>query len=278
MPTRPISFAGSTLTIEYHGLEATRVVDFLYQNIAEGDSHTSQVTYHLHSSDSSGKLSLHRGERLLYEGDCAGTAAELLLGDSGYHLAAQCRTGLLFHAAALSSRGCTLILPGASGAGKSTLTAWLIAQGFDYLTDELVYIPWQTNTLQAFSRPLSLKPPARTLLSHLFDFEKQAAVRLSSPSADFIRPSLLRPIYVRNEAMLTLIVFPRYQANSPFESARLSKAQAGLALMQTLINARNLPDHGFTEITRLVRRPPAYTLRYSSFDQIAPWVKSLFDW
>jgi hypothetical protein len=45
--------------------------------------------------------------------------------------------------------------------------------------------------------------------------------------------------------------------------------------MQTLVNARNLPEHGFSEITRLVRHIPAYVMRYGSFDQITHSVEQL---
>ena len=61
-----------------------------------------------------------------------------------------------------------------------------------------------------------------------------------------------------------------------FELRRLSRAQAGLELMQCLINARNLPDHGFPEVTRLARAMPAYKMTYANFAQIEPHIFRLF--
>ncbi|MFN8459220.1 MAG: hypothetical protein U0401_31985 [Anaerolineae bacterium] len=56
----------------------------------------------------------------------------------------------------------------------------------------------------------------------------------------------------------------------------LSQAQAGLALMQCLLNARNLPEHGFPEVTRLIRQVPAYHLGYSHFGQLEGQIEQLF--
>ncbi|NJN99306.1 MAG: hypothetical protein HC875_37030 [Anaerolineales bacterium] len=277
MQTRRISFAGSTLSIEFSGSQPAKVIDLLYRHIPAGADQPGFATYRLLNDPQTDLLRLYRDKALLYQGDCAATAAELLLGDTCYHLAAQSQAGLLFHAAALSWQGRGLILPGASGSGKSTLTAWLLSQGFDYLTDELVFVPWQTDSIQAFTRPINLKSPARFILSNIFDFEKQAAGMLSSSYATLIPPALFYPAQTGSEAPLALIIFPRYQVDSSFELQPLSKAQAGLTLMQTLINARNLPEHGFAEITRLVRQTPAYTMRYSSFDEISQEVRKLLE-
>lgn len=275
MPTLLVSFAGTTLTINYQGRIAARVVDHLYRHVSTADICSSTVGYHLSSDDSCEGLRLQREETLLYKGNCAGTLAESLLGDSCNQLAVHCRTGTLFHAAALSRWGHTFILPGRSGAGKSTLTAWLVSQGFDYLTDELVFIPWETNTIEGFTRPLSLKKPARSVLCDHFNFEKQEKDILSSTYIDLVPPTLLYRSQLPHKAPLTLIIFPCYQANHAFELRQLSKAQAGLTLMQTLINARNLPEHGFSEITRLVRHIPAHTMRYSTFAQVETHLKGL---
>lgn len=275
MPTRLISFAGSALTIEFTGPKSAQVVELLYRHVPSGQSGTSQLTYRLLNDGSETELRLYRDKTLICRGNCAGSVAELLLGDSCSQLAAHCYSGLIFHAAALAWQGQGLMLPGISGAGKSTLTAWLVSQGFDYLSDELVFVPWQTDCIQAFARPINLKSPARWALRDTFNFEKHAAGILSSPYADLVPPTLFHPFGTRSETIVNLIIFPQYQADSRFELRRLPKAQAGLSLLQTLINARNLPQHGFSEITRLIRQIPAYRLRYSNFNQIGHHIKNL---
>ncbi|MCB9077506.1 MAG: hypothetical protein H6631_07940 [Anaerolineaceae bacterium] len=273
--TRLISFAGNTLTLNFEGATAARVIDLLYRHVEDGDPESSCFTYHLEENATSEWFTLQRGQELLYEGDDAGLAGEVLLSDSCYQLAALSRTGLLFHAAVLRWQGHGLILPGPSGTGKSTLTAWLVSHGFDYLSDELALVPWQTDLIKPFTRPINLKSPARAVLEGVFDFEANKANILTSPYGYFVPPQQLRFHKPQPETPLKTIIFPQYCSDSNFEYQLLSKAQAGLALMQTLINARNLPEHGFQEVTRLARQVPAYTLKYSHFDHVAEYIKDV---
>jgi hypothetical protein len=277
MRTRLINFAGSTVAIEYDGAQAAHVIAFLYRHVPQAGAAEPHVTYRLLSDGESGEMVLHRGARLLYDGGSAADLANLLLGDSCHELADQSRGGLLFHAAALARRGKGLILPGTIGAGKSTLAAWLLARGFDYLTDELVFVAPGAGGFQAFTRPLNLKPPARAILQRQLDFEGQSHQFFSGSQFDLIPPSLINRCSHVSEPDLSLILFPRYLPESAFELRRLSKAQAGLELMQCLVNARNLPDYGFSEITRLARKVPAYQMRYAGFDQIGEVVETMLD-
>jgi hypothetical protein len=164
MTTRLVSFANSTITVTYHGDLPAQIVDFLYRHIPVIPNASSPtLTYHLRS-DEPDLLTLQRGDTLLYRGHSAAAAAELLLGDSGQALAASSRGGLLFHAAGLSGSGRGLLLSGPTGCGKSTLAAWLLSRGLAYLSDELVFVASGSATLQGFTRPLNLKPPARSVL------------------------------------------------------------------------------------------------------------------
>ncbi|NJN95931.1 MAG: hypothetical protein HC875_18395 [Anaerolineales bacterium] len=47
--------------------------------------------------------------------------------------------------------------------------------------------------------------------------------------------------------------------------------------MQCLINARNLPEHGFPEIVRLAALAPAYKISYAHFDQIGGQIEMLLN-
>lgn len=273
--TRSISFAGNTITLNFKGQKAARVIDLLYRHLEDGDPETSCFTYYLEEVATSGSVRLQRNQEVLYEGHDEGMAGETLLSDSCYQLAAQSRNGLLFHAAVLGWQGQGILLPGASGAGKSTLTAWLVSHGFDYLSDELAFIPWQTNSIKPLTRPINLKLPSRPILEKRFDFDANKDDMLISPYGYFIPPQRLRDHRLRSEAPLKTIIFPQYRSDSDLDCQPLSKAQAGLALIQTLINARNLPGHGFQETARLARQVPAYTLRYNNFDQIAGCIEDI---
>jgi hypothetical protein len=274
LPTRLITFAGSTVGVEYEGGSAAKIVDFLYRNIPlDASPGPARVTFRLLSGDGSDRLRLSRAETLLYQGDDAAQAADSLLSQSCYQLANHSQGGALFHAGALAvpGRGKGWLLPGGIGSGKTTLTAWLLTKGLDYLTDELAFVPDGAEAMQTFARPLNLKRAARAALRDHFDFERHAGRMLSTPAGDLISPEALRPGRPAGAPGATLvrsIIFPRYQAGSDFVWQPLSKAQAGLALMKCLVNARNLPEHGFPQISRLAKTVPAYHMTYANFDQV----------
>lgn len=274
METRLITFAGNSLAILYSGGRPARIVDFLYRYApADGDV-PPHLTYRLTSGEESGQV-LYRGDTLLYEGDSEATLAELLLGDTCRHLTAGSRGGLMFHAAGLVWGGKGILLPGAVGAGKTTLAAWLATKGLDYLTDELVFVRQGADVMQAFTRPLKLKSSARVVLQDRFDFEGNAGSILEGRRFFLVPPALLKPTNTLSEPPLSLIIFPSYQPGSRFKLRHLSQAQAGLALMQCLVNARNLPEHGFPEVVRLAKTAPAYQMSYSNFDQLDGYLETL---
>jgi hypothetical protein len=275
---RLISFAGSSVAIEYSGARITAIVEFLYEHTPPASDVPPHVTYRASPGAQPGTLTLYRDEMLIYAGDSESALAELLMGDACYHLADRSRGGLLFHAAALVWQDKGLLLPGGIGAGKTTLSAWLTAKGLDFLTDELVFVPHGTDTVQTFTRPFNVKRGSRAALQAAlpFDFEAHADLILSSAHADLIPPALLRPVNLSTPP-LGLVIFPRYSPRGDFALRPLSKAQAGLALMECLVNARNLPGHGLSEIARLAQVAPAYQLSYGNFDQIGAQIETLLE-
>lgn len=277
LQTREVHFAASAIHLEFCGDRPAGIVDFLFRHIAASGPAQPHRTYRLELEDDSptAQLRVSVAGSPPYRHPSDGVMAGWLLGNVDYHLADRSRGGLLFHAGALAWGRTGLILPGTMGAGKTTLTAWLVAHGFDYLSDELTFVPDQTLTVQALARPLNLKHPARPALETYLDFDNLAPHILPGQDADLIQPTLLRPANHFSQPRLGLIIFPRYQADAQLSLERLSKAQAGKALMQCLINARNLPDHGFGEITRLVRQTPAYRLTYGGFAQLGHSIENL---
>ena len=278
---REVSFGGSAVTVEYEGESAAWVVDFLYRYISPIHDTSPHVTYRVIEKER--QLFLYRDDELLYAGNSKGAAADWLMGDSCHQLVERSRGGLLFHAAALARSGRSLILPGTIGAGKSTLTAWLAARGWAYLTDEMVYISSESGYFSAFTRPLNLKTPSRQPLTGLFDFDRPFEHMLLTPQGMLLSPALLNaalPDSHCERAQFSkqshaLFVFPRYVPGGELELCSLSAAQTGLALMECLVNARNLPDHGFAQAARLARQSPGYTLRYGHFEQIGGQIEAL---
>jgi hypothetical protein len=268
------------VAVECRGERAARIVDFLFRHVPAGEEWDGapSVTFRLTPGSQAGQLALYRDGALLCAGDCDAALAERLLGEVGLHLADKSQGGLLFHAGALAWGGQGLLLPGSIGAGKTTLTMWLALKGgggLEYLSDEMVFFPGGSQAMQSYTRPLNLKSPSRAALKDSFDFAGQAGRLLSTAYGDLIPPDLLGFASARQPPPLRLVIFPRYQADCDPLCRPLSKAQAGLVLMECLVNARNLPGHGFPEIARLARVAPAYRLRYSRFEQIERQIETL---
>jgi len=65
------------------------------------------------------------------------------------------------HAAGVARDGKALIIAGASGAGKSTLTVELLRNGFDYLSDEAVFVSVSSGMVRGFPRAIALATDPR---------------------------------------------------------------------------------------------------------------------
>lgn len=50
-----------------------------------------------------------------------------------------------------------------------------------------------------------------------------------------------------------------------------------MRLLGSLVNARNLPRHGASEVVRLAREIPAYSLSYSGFEQLGASLIQAFE-
>lgn len=276
MTSRVISFAGSSVRIESEGLDAERLVEFLYRDFPPSEGPPPHMTLHVRAEPGAEALTLHCGDKRYYHGNSLGSLASALLEQTIYHLSDKSRGGLVLHAAAVSMGRRCLLLPGRTGVGKTTLTAWLVKKGFGYLTDELVYVPSGSMEVRPFVRPLNIKARARQSLgARILDYEASASQIVSATDVTLVPSALLGGGAALAEARLGRIVFPQYQAGAGFAVEPLSRAETGLGLMGCLINARNLPEHGFPEVARLAREAPGFHLRYGDFAQLEDWASLL---
>ncbi len=199
--------------------------------------------------------------------------AEMLLSKICYQLAFYSKDGVLFHAAGLGYNDKGILVPGGIGFGKSTFAAWMISQGCDYLSDEFVYFPWESHEMLSFYRPLHIKKPSRKVLDNIINYDDNNDLMMVGSHSDLIHPKLIRPNNHYYQPPVRLILFPHYKADSELEWQELTPGQTGLELMQFLINARNLPEYGFSEISRLARSTEAIKFKYSNFGQLANVLK-----
>lgn len=182
-----------------------------------------------------------------------------------FHIADKSDNTYCLHAASVSVGEHALVIPANSGAGKSSFTTWLAANGFAYLTDELILVD-KEHRISGVGRPIQIKSHGLKAIQSL----------LAKP--DLVFPGKLANA-VTIEALngrvsdlsshrLAMMIFPQFNKDSDFELNKLSSAEAGMRLMGNYVNARNLEGHGFREMMAIIRKTPCYSLEYGGFDKL----------
>lgn len=280
-----VRLTDTPVAVSWRGVVSRRVLRFLFTRSADGHARPDSPPpwFRLHSDPETKMLSLIGQEVNVYQGVHRGEAAGHLLDEMTYALAVDERGGPLFHAAAVAWRGKGVLIPGPSGSGKTTLAAWLAWHGYDLLSDELVHVDPATEQLRAFARPLHLRESSVAVLEQatgvsLANGDNTGREGWRSTRGWLVPPRTLNPRNTWLTPPLRLLLFPHYvpgQPDTACQLVRLSPAQAGLRLMECLINARNLDGHGFAEVVGLARRVPAYGLAYGALDQVCEQVAAL---
>jgi hypothetical protein len=172
-------------------------------------------------------------------------------------------TAVALHAAAAGYTGTSILMPGLTGSGKTSLAAWLIENGFEYLTDELAILTTE-GTILGFPRPLVIKPDAAQGAQSFSIFQgtrrRKCGSHLLALPPDAKINSGLRSV--------ALILFPRHESRADVTIEALTPGEAALKLVACNLNARNLENGGFDTIATLCRQTPAIAFRYSEFDQL----------
>jgi len=182
-----------------------------------------------------------------------------------FHLADKVEDAHCLHAAAVAHNDLALVIPASSGSGKSTFTTWLVANGFHYLTDELIIIDKQRH-ISGVARPIQIKShgvdavmPLITKSEHLFPGKLANAVTVEALGGVVSELPCHR---------LATMIFPKYSKDADYNLTKLSSAQAGMNLMANHVNARNLEGHGFREMMAIIRNTPCYSLKYGGFEKL----------
>lgn len=180
-----------------------------------------------------------------------------------HHFANLAEGGHCLHAACVAKGDNALIIPANSGQGKSTLTCWLLANGFDYVTDELVFVD-DHGVLQGVPRLLQIKP---TGTGAVFPLMQDSDAMIPGAHASGV-PARAFGASVSDSSKLRLkaVLFPSYSADFDYCFEPVTRGEAAMQLMGTHVNARNLDAHGFRAMSQLAREVPGYKLEYGGFD------------
>ena len=265
---RHVAFDGNKIRIDYSDESITELLDFLFLDLDQDGPGEVNETFVIKHRQKAGDWRLKLARKPLFTGKNLAGMGVVLMGEVLFHLIKDNENALAIHAGLVSDNERTILIPGASGSGKTSFTTWLLCSGMRYHTDELVTINLQDYSLKAFTRPLNVKTSGVEAVRTLFDMDGfEDDIRVSR-GVTMIPHRLVNPEFNREVPKLTHVIFPKYIAESKSEIDRLSGAEAGLELMRSNVIARNLPTHGFGQVTKLVRDLPAYRLHYRHFDDL----------
>ncbi len=176
----------------------------------------------------------------------------------------------MLHAALLIRNGCGFLLPAAAGSGKTTLAAWLLGHGFDLVSDELSAAS-ENGDLDGFTRPLNIKRGSEYLVNS-FDWMGAPLSRSRRSNGVTLVPwERCAP----SKLTAKVILCPSYDDNASFNVEALSRGRCATELLGSLLNARNLPKHGLTLVSRLAGSCPSYRVAYSRLEDVSIWLEEL---
>ena len=174
------------------------------------------------------------------------------------------------HAAGFCKNGKAILLPGGSGAGKSTLAITLLRSGFGYLSDDMVYLRWDSRDLKVLGFPEDVDVTDETInffpeLASLQNAPKSVAWAKQS-----VRPDEIYAVEVTREARPGAIVFPKISGKERSDVRLIDTDEAFREIIANLLltEARSCQSH-LNILTELVRQTPCYRLETGrDFDRI----------
>lgn len=183
-----------------------------------------------------------------------------------FHLANVIDQGHCLHAACVAKGDDAYILPGNSGNGKSSLTCWMVANGYDYVTDELTIL-LGNNRVSSVPRPIQIKSAGLSVIKPLLCQENDyiAGHFANAVSATALGGRCATVV----ELNLRAIIFPVYESGVDLSYQPLAPAAVAMELMGSHINARNVDQHGFRFMADTARQIPAHRLHYGGFEQLS---------
>ena len=188
-------------------------------------------------------------------------------------------THIMLHASALAFGNTGVIFPASSGSGKTTIALALIAQGFQYLSDEVAMIDAEDFTLRPLPRGLAIQENAFHLLQSLnkpppsIGFYPQSPpshFRYFNPTA-FTHQAAEKPVPVRH-----VIFLDKPALSTKTHLKKIPKAQAVSQLLSCSFANRPLAEDNIAHCIKLSQRTECYALTGDNLQERVNAVLDLF--
>lgn len=269
-----VGFCDQYVAIHYNDQKCENLINFLCYDLQKGESASQRAAYNLSTSGQEFIFSRQQENEIIYSGKCLYELAYSLINEIIHQCIVDNSRGFAIHAAAIGSKRGAVLLPGTSGSGKSTLTTFLVSNGSNYLTDELVVIAPENHRIFPFTRPFCIKRGGVGVVSTFMTFDSSEIIEGSR--GIMLPHRLVNRLFSTCTPPLSLILFPVYQEGATVKLTKLSPALGCAELIKCYVNARNIHDHGIAGLAEITRNTPIYRLDYGNFDGVYDLLRTSF--
>ncbi|XOF33673.1 MAG: glycosyltransferase family 2 protein [Candidatus Electrothrix sp. YB6] len=281
MKNKSISFCGQNLVIRYLPQAAT-AVDIAFAGFSAGNPLDPVATFDVLFDQETDSFSVTtEGEEIGAELDLADLTL-LLSARAAYEFACTITDGLVIYGAAVQASGGSILIPGRTE--NSRLIAWLVQQGYKYLTSELICLAQNDQLFASLPCPLFIRQEERPVLEPIimeFIAPKNSSRILRSRTGMVLSSGILSDDFsgepAAGQQKLAFLLFAEYQQNSRFSLESVSPAQATGRLMGCLANHHKLGTKNVTRLAALTRQIPALSLRYADLGQLENILPPILD-
>jgi hypothetical protein len=219
-------------------------------------------------SNRTGAYSYRRG-RIRETVEDLGDLLFLLDKDLTIELQQQRRDLYFVHAGVVAFRGAAVAFVAPSGTGKSTTVWTLLADGFKYVSDELLPVDLATGQILPYPRAVCLK----TLPPGIRSFPRNT---ITTGRLHYVPTKARATVAPSDTALLRAIFFlerPENGARPRITSLRI--AEAGARVYANTLNALAHPNFGLDGAVRIAEHARCYHVRLGTPDATAKAVREL---